>query len=365
MHLDRREFFRRGSALAGAAVLPFDAPRPARVRPRAGLVRLASNENPYGPSPRARAAMVEHWEEASRYGASALNELRDAIAVAEKVPQDHVLVTQGSIEGLCATAAAFCKDGGGFVHAAPTYESMHGYAARLGATLVPVPLDAELAHDLPAMAARVGEGTRIVFVCNPNNPSGTIVDGAALSSFCESVGGKALVFVDEAYRDFVDDPVHRSMVPLVLAGRNVVVARTASKIHGMAGLRIGWLIAKPDLLARIRDFKMGFPNAMAARAVIASLDDREYSAYCKQQNTRARRILVDALDELGLRHAPSHTNFVFFRSKRDATELRAAFEPLGFAIGRAFPPLTDWCRVSLGTPGEMDDFVAALRKIFA
>lgn len=368
MHtLSRRDLLRRSSFAAGAGLLlpPSALPLAGRVRTERGEpVRLNANENPYGPSAEARAAMTAHWEEASRYGAPAIGELRDLVARREGVPADHVLVTQGSSEGLCATAAAYCSAGDEVVSADPTFEMFGRYARDCGATLVPVPVDRDLGHDFAAMADKVGARTRLCYVCNPGNPTGVVAKQAELESFAQSGNERTLMFVDEAYHDFVAEDSYRSLVPLI-GQANLVVSRTMSKIHGMAGLRIGFLFAKPAIVARVRRFTMGSPNAMAARAAIAALQDQENQAFCRTKNAESRQILTDTLDGLGLRHVPSHTNFVFFDSGRPAREVSDGCARSGYLIGRTFAPLTNWCRVSLGTPEQMGGFVKVLREVLA
>ena len=368
MHtLSRRDLLRRSSAVAGAGLLlpstSLSFVGRARVA-RGEPVRLNANENPYGPSAKARVAMTAHWEEASRYGAPAVGELRDLVARREGVPADHVLVTQGSSEGLCAAAAAYCGAGDEVVSADPTFEMFGRYARDCGATIVPVPVDRELGHDFAAMTDEAGARTRLCYVCNPGNPTGVVAKQAELEAFAKNGDERTLMFVDEAYHDFVAEDSYRSLVPSI-GEANLVVSRTMSKIHGMAGLRIGLLFAQPAILARIRRFTMGFPNAMAARAAIAALQDQENQVFCRTKNAESRKVLTDTLDELGLRHVPSHTNFVFFDSGRAAREVAEGCARSGYLIGRTFAPLTNWCRVSLGTPEQMEGFVKVLREVIA
>jgi histidinol-phosphate aminotransferase len=155
------------------------------------------------------------------------------------------------------------------------------------------------------------------------------------------------------------------MVDLVLKGENVVVTRTASKIHGLAGLRVGFAIAKPPMLQKIGQYVSGDPNLFGLHAANASLQDTEYQAFVKQRNSASRTLLTDTLTKLGKRVAPSQTNFVFFQSGKPVPAMQQFFAAKGFLIGRAFPPYTDWCRVSIGTPEEMQQFCAVLPGAFA
>jgi histidinol-phosphate aminotransferase len=370
--MNRRDWLRATSLAAGAGLLgarDLRGLQPAEyerlARPLDGPARLHFNENPYGPSPAARAEMVKWWEESNRYFTGGSTALRRAVAAINGVPEDHVLATQGSAEGLCATAAAFTMGNGEMVHATPTYLSLISYSQHVGSRIVPVPLTGDLVHDLAAMEAAITPATRLVFVCNPNNPTGTIVPDAILRPWVERVSQRTLVFVDEAYHDYVEDPGYRSFIPMVKTNGSVIVSRTASKIHGMAGLRVGFLYAQPGILARIRDYQMGFPNAMALRAAVTAVQDTAYQDFVRARNRESKAIIYDALDRAGLRYVRSHTNFVFFRTGRPANEVAKAFEAKGVLVGRAFPPLGDWCRVSTGTPEETERFAKALPGVLA
>lgn len=335
------------------------------ARRRAGPVRLNYNENPFGMSPKAKAALMSAWEEHNKYDPPALGELRAAFAASAGVPADHVLVTQGSGEVLSVAALAYGMQGGEIVSGWPTFEGLPAYAEGIGATVHRVPLDPSLAHDLGAMDARVGARTRLVFVCNPNNPTGTLTADARLRDFVTSVSKRTTVLVDEAYHDFADDPSYRSMTDLVTRGENVIVSRTASKIHGLAGLRVGFAIARPDTIRRMGSLVTGAPNSFGMRAAIAAIGDTEYQAFVRARNAEGRAALTGALTRLGRRVAPSQTNFVFFHAGMPVERVQRAASERGFLVGRTFQPYRDWCRVSIGTPDEMSAFVKALPAILA
>jgi histidinol-phosphate aminotransferase len=171
------------------------------------------------------------------------------------------------------------------------------------------------------------------------------------------------VLVDEAYHDFVTDPSYRTMTDLVVKGENVIVLRTASKIHGLAGCRIGFAIARPDIIARMQGFTTGVPNALAARAAIAAIHDTEWPRFCVQKNTEGMAILRTAVAALGRKQTVSHTNFGFFHTGRPTAQVAADALAKGFLLGRAFPPYNDWVRVSIGTPQEMQSFVKILPEL--
>jgi histidinol-phosphate aminotransferase len=330
------------------------------ARRAAGPIRLSANENPFGMSPKARDGIMSGWFEHSLYGLQSTATLRQAFAKSAGVDPSNVLVTQGSSETLSVAALAFGLHNSEVVTPWPTYEGLPRYADTIGATVHRVPLAADLTHDLEALSTRITNAVTLVFVCNPNNPTGLLEPADRLRSFVSAAQHRAMVVVDEAYHDFVDDPAHRSMTDLVLKGENIIISRTASKIHGLAGLRIGFAIARPDLIARMQPFATGNPNAFGMQAAIASIADTEYQAFVKHRNRDGRALLTSALTAMGKRVLPSQTNFVFFQSGIPVAQLGATMREKGFLVGRAFPPFADWCRVSIGTPDEMKAFVAAL-----
>jgi histidinol-phosphate aminotransferase len=230
----------------------------------------------------------------------------------------------------------------------------------MGMTVHKVPLTDTLHHDFAAMDAKIGANTKLVFVCNPNNPTAVLDQQSAMRDFVISTAKRCLVVVDEAYHDFVDDPSYRSMTDLVTAGHNIIVSRTASKIHALAGLRIGFAIAHPDVIKKMAKFSTGNPNTFGMRAALASVQDTEYQEFVKAKNREGRALLTAALTKAGRRVAPSQTNFVFFHAGRPVEQLQKHFLAGGFRVGRAFQPYTDWCRISLGTPDEMKEFVTLI-----
>ena len=328
-----------------------------------GPIRLASNENPYGMAPSAKQAINDMWKEHAWYGAAAVPELRKIYAKQMGVPEDYVLVTAGSGDVLSIVALAYAMQGGEVLTPWPTYEGLPRYAEALGARVHKVALDGDLAHDLEAMERRHVQSVDLVFVCNPNNPTGTLTDSAKLRAFVSNASRKSAVLVDEAYHDFVTDPGYTSMIDLVKAGENVIISRTASKIHGLAGLRTGFAIARPDIIARLQPCVTSFPGVFGARAAAASLQDTAYQNMCRDRNSEGRAIMQTAVKALGRRMTSSHTNFVFFDTGMPVEKVQAAMLTKGFLIGRAFPPYSTWARISIGTPDEMKRVAAALPEI--
>lgn len=372
-HLDRRQWLRT-AGLAGAfsflggwpalaETVTDDAFGPQNASGPGQLARLSSNENPFGPSPKVREAMVKSFDEACRYPHAYTQGLLKLLAQKEGVPTDHIVLTAGSIEGLRISGLAYSWQGGEVVAAEPTFLALLTYAESFGAHIHRVPLDEMLRHDLEAMERRITSHTRLVFICNPNNPTGTILPAAQLRDFCASVSRRTIVFSDEAYYDYVEEPGYPSMVELVKAGMNVIVSRTFSKVYGLAGMRIGYLVARPDIAARLQQTRAAYNNIAGLYAAQAALQDQEFYRYSLQKNAESRQMIYDTLDELGLRYVRSHANFVFFESGRDISSLMGAMEQEGVRIGRPFPPLRQWCRISTGTMEDTALFCQGLKRV--
>ena len=362
--MNRRQWLKTGTlAAVGVAVQPqasvFAAPPP---RPFNKPIRLHSNENPYGPSNPARQAIQAAFDEGCRYPSGSYRELEKMIARQEGVTPEHVVLGAGSHEVLRMIAMAYGLAGGEILTAYPTYESMERYAVSIGAHVHRVPLDDEMMIDLEAMDRRTTQAIKLVYVCNPNNPTGTLLPSKAVQAFCEEISPRSVVFVDEAYHELVDDPGYYSMVPLVRDGRNVIVSRTFSKIFGLAGLRVGYGLARPDIAARLRKFRTGSSiNVLGVHAAAASFQDQEFIAFSRRVNDEARDYARQVVEEHGHRCLPSQTNFIFFHLGQNIQTFRAAMEQRGILVGRPFPPYMDWCRLSIGTMDEMKAFAAAFQ----
>ncbi|MEO1546863.1 MAG: histidinol-phosphate transaminase [Bacteroidota bacterium] len=325
---------------------------------------LNANENVLGPSPKVRQAMIDAFDKACRYPYQEIEEFAQQIAEKEGVTRAHVVLCAGSSEGLNATGLTYGVNGGEIITADPVYDFLLNYAQRFGAFINKVPLDKDLQHDLDEMERRLSNATSLVFLCNPNNPSGTLIPKEKLVDFCNRVSERTIVFSDEAYCDYITEPDYPSMVDLVKQNKNIIVAKTFSKVFGMAGLRIGYLIARPDIAGRIRKNVMGRVNMLAIVAAQAAWEDDEFYQMSITKNQEAKEYVYAILDELGLKYVPSHANFVFFDAGMDVMELRAKMLVHGVSVGRPFPPYTTWCRVSTGHMEEMKQFGTAMQKIY-
>ncbi len=363
--IDRRTLFQSTGAVAGltAAGLAIGTSTQAKASTYSGPVRLVANENPYGPSARAQDAMIKARADGWMYATSGSRELRTLIAAKEGVDTDNVLITAGSGELLKMAGLSFGMEGE-IVAARPTFSMLVGYVRNTGGTVHEVDLDENMVHDLVAMASRISDRTSLVYVCNPNNPTGTLVDADTLRSFINTVEPRATVFVDEAYVDLLDDPRHNAMIDQVKAGKNVILARTFSKIHGMAGLRVGYAIARADLIKRLRPLQMSFLNVMGLQAAIASYQDDEFQTYSKTKIQECVALTQDAFERNGLPFTPSKANFVLFDTGGSVREFAAAMRKKNMMVGRSYAPYETWCRVSMGTVEQMAVFAEALTDYY-
>lgn len=349
--------------MGGIPAMARMAPTPAPTW--AGPAKLNANENPFGPSEAVRKAVADNMDAGCRYPFAYSRALVRAIAAKEEVPESCVVLTGGSTEGLKATGLVYGLEGGEIIAADPTFQALLTYAEYFGAYVHRVPLDNALGHDLEAMHRRVTSRTRLIFICNPNNPSGTLLNPGVLKDFISATEKQAVIFSDEAYYDFITEPDYPSMVSFVKAGHNVIVSKTFSKVYGLAGFRIGYLIARPDIAQRLRDSLMANTNTLALIAAEAALKDDAFYQYSLVQNEKAKAHIYAALDNLGLPYIRSHTNFVFFKSGMEISDLIGKMAAKGVQIGRPFPPLTDWARISTGTMEDMKAFTQALESIMA
>ena len=339
-----------------------DAPS-IEIKDTNGIVRLSSNENPYGPSTSAREAVKAAMDEACRYPyAGAWDELKKQIAEKEGVSTDHVVIGTGSGEILAMTGMAYGMDSGEIIAADPTFQSLLRYAERVGGYVHRVPVDEGLGHDLDAMERRITQAAKMMFICNPNNPTGTLLDPDELRAFCMSISKRVVVFMDEAYIELLDTPEKNTMVNLAREGYNVIVSRTFSKIHGLAGMRIGYAIARPDIVNRIKQFRMTSPNVLGLRAAIASHKDLEFQATSRKKIEEGRMKVYKVLDELGYKYIPSYASFVFFHTGMPIREFQQEMLGRNILVGRPFPPFLDWCRVSIGSQEDMEQFIEAFRN---
>ena len=331
------------------------------------LAKLNANENPYGPSPKAIEAFKNAAPMGNRYAWKELFDLMEKIAVEEKVTAKNIMMGPGSSDLLEKTAMVLFADGGNIVSADPSYMSLIKVAEATGATWKPVPLKEDWSHDLAAMEAAIDADTKLVYICNPNNPTGSMTDHAELVDFCSRVSDKVTVFIDEAYLGFLDDAAKKSMVSLINEGKDVIIARTFSKIHGMAGLRIGYIVAQEATLDKIQKITRGgmgisYPTIFAASV---SMDDVAFQNKSRKLNAECREYVYSVLDKMGYSYVPSSTSFILFPIEMEGKEFLEKMTAQRVGV-RAFDIMDkNWCRVSMGTMEEMEIFGTALQKVLA
>lgn len=332
-----------------------------------GLVNLGSNENPYGISPKAREAILGHISVANRYpfNVASVRDFKKQLAEYYKVTEENILITPGS--GMALDLLAHYYNKGNLVTASPTFFILPGTAKKLGTKVIEVPLTEDRVHDLPAMLSAITPETQLVYICNPANPTATIVHSNQLRDFCMEASKKAVVLVDEAYIDFLDAPDNVSMISLINSHPNVLVMRTFSKIHGMAGMRIGFTIGNASLVKKLHDeifdeTEIGV-TVLSLAAASASLKDETHRKSCKEKNAAARQFAYDELTKLNYKCTPSYTNFMFFKLgdypgnfADDMLKKKIILRSLNYPEGK-------FARVSIGTMDEMKEFIRQVKTV--
>jgi histidinol-phosphate aminotransferase len=338
--------------------LPFNADPAVAMK-----ARLLANENPFGPSEKAIKAISNSISMGNRYGHADAAYLISLIAEKEGVKPENIMLGPGSTDLLEKTAISLCRKGGNVISADPSYLSLVNTAIAIGATWKAVPLKEDQSHDLNGMLAAIDSDTKLIYVCNPNNPMGSITEFDQVKAFCKQASKKTPVFVDEAYLEFLDNPEEKSAVNLVAEGHDVIVARTFSKIHGMAGLRIGYMVATEERIKSVTDLvrsTMGL-CITSLKGAIASFQDDAFIAKCRDLNKASREFTSESIHALGYQEIPSYTSFMIFPIRNDAKSFSKSMLDQGIGIRMYAIDEKPWCRVSMGTMDEMHLFVDALK----
>lgn len=341
---------RGGTPQSGAVEAPGD---PAEIR-------ISSNENPLGPSPAAVEAFVRAFQDAGRYPTNArpsVGDLRDTIARRLSVRPENVSLGAGSWELLRTAVRLYTSSSRHLVTASPSFEEPEHMADQLGVPVRRVPVDKDGRLDLEKMA-EAARWAGLVFLCNPNNPTGGVHSSKAVAEFVARVrrdSPQTAILIDEAYHDYVADPGYATALPLALEHPDVFVTRTFSKAHGMAGLRVGYAIGQTRVMEGFARWAITFnQNTPSVAAAIASLNDPSHLEAERTRNGEVRRFTAAVFQDLGCRVLPSETNFVFVEIGRPAKEFQEACAKQHVAVGREFPPLAQThARVSMGTLDEM------------
>ncbi|MFN0179995.1 MAG: pyridoxal phosphate-dependent aminotransferase [Gemmatimonadales bacterium] len=353
MPLDRRDFCALLGAGLPASMIGSEAGREPSQPPDTPI-RLDSNENPYGPSAAARAAFSRALADGGRYPSG--QALTAAIATAVGGAESNVLVTVGATEALGICAQTYTSPTAPLVTAAPTYAAIATATEALGHPVIRVPIAPDGGLDLERMAERA-RGAGAVYLCNPNNPTGVLRPATAIGGFIERVTAasrETVVVIGEAYHEYLDDPGYRSAVLEAINHPRVLVTRTFSKLYGLAGVRLGYLVGHADTIRRVaaRRVPLG-ANGPGMAAALAALADEPERLRQRRLNRAGREEAERFFRERGWRFHSAAANYLFIDVKREITAFRALCQARGLLIGRYYPPADTWARLTIGSPAEM------------
>lgn len=383
--MNRRKWLRASAALAGAFTIapdaigaassPIRAVRMNALRPFTEVsiakefpqlkARLFANENPFGPSEKAKQAIVAAASKSYLYPIFEAEQLAERIAVSQGFKKENIAISSGSTTLLHAASVFFAREGAEIISGDPSYDDLTQASEKLKAKWIKVPLNNSYQLDLDAMEKMITDNTSLVYICNPNNPTGTVLDKTKLKSFCERVSKKTTVFIDEAYIDYMGNPDDHTMMGLVKDGHNVIVARTFSKLYGFAGLRVGYIVTQPSIIEQLRLFAwlesgISYP---AVAALSACYGDQEFLQTAFKKTQESKTYLYDVLKKEGYDYIPSFTNFVMFPINMDAERFVEEMMKRGVGVRPWKFNNKNWCRVSIGTMEEMKYFAEAFKQI--
>lgn len=368
--ISRREWLIGGTALAGglmlansgtAQSLTMEGYTPTPENP----IRFSSNENPYGVSRAARIAMNASYDVAHLYGGSGRRELIQLLANNEGISTENILMTSGSSEILHTLALITGIEGGSILAPDPTFDNnFMKYAELMEINKIRVPVNDDMAIDLDAMRAAMTDDVRIIYIVNPNNPTPTVLHGQELREFCLEMSKRCYVFVDEAYYEYVTDPDYETMIPLAVENENIIVTRTASKIHGFAGVRVGFGFGTPAMLKKVKDKLTGSVSTVSVHGALASYKDIETQQFVLRKNAESLDIIYKMCEKHGLRYIKSNSNFTYIETGIEAREFGTRLRKYGVQVGRPFEPFTKWCRISTSKPEDTRYLVECYEKEF-
>lgn len=369
VNLSRRCLLKSSGALFGASVvtpgIAFSSYE-SHAQSSSPLTRLSFNENPYGPSPHVAEAIQGEFTSLNRYADNqAAQRLAEQIAIYEQVPVEQVVLGE-ILEFLGLYLGSQGGPGSEFLYSTPGYLALIDAAARVGGVGVPVPLNEKYQNDLPALKAKVNQRTRAIYLVNPHNPTGTVNDNEEFKRFLRESSQHAVAIVDEAYLEYTVDFASRSAVSLVREGANVMVFRTFDKIHALAGLPIGYVLAPRALADALKKQGAGDAESLGRLNIVAAsaaLQDTAQVERTRKAVAHERELWLAVLHDLKLQHTETSANFVFFNAGMPQQKLAAAMLTHGIDIGRAHPPYTNWARVTIGLPEENERAQAALRQV--
>jgi histidinol-phosphate aminotransferase len=330
------------------------------------FAKLANNENPWGPYESVMEAMTGAFKYGNRYGYPD-GGITEAIAEHHGVKPENILLGAGSGEILEVVGLTFLRDGKKVVGVEPSYSQVYQHATNIRSDAIRIPLLADHRQDMPAMIRTTRRHHRdvgFVYLCNPNNPTGRIVPAAEVRQLLDGIPEDVPVLIDEAYHHYVEDPAYATSIPHVIEGRPVIVARTFSKIAGLAGMRLGYAVAPASFVQMMRPWSTGTINAIVKWGGVAALKDTAAQERVRRMTLDLRKKAVADLAALGYPSIPSETNFFMVHIKRPVQPVIEEFRKKGVLVGRPFPPMTDYLRVSVGTEDEMRRFAVAFKEVF-
>ena len=360
----RRSFLQLSAAASAATAFHLGEPMlaaAARRRPApAGAVVIDSNENPLGPSEAAREAMAALLPQGGRYSDNLTDDLVNTFAKIEGLKPEWIQATVGSTPPLSLSVLAFTSKQKSYVTADPGFETGMMNADKNGARIVKVPLTKAYAHDVKAMLA-AGSDAGVFYICNPNNPTGTLTSHDDIEYLVAHKPEGSIVLIDEAYIHLTEAP---SALDLVKAGKDVIVLRTFSKVYGMAGIRCGFIIARPDLIEKVMERGgYNFMPITAVAAATASLKDPQLVSERRRINATIRQQTFQWLDRNGYSYIPSESNCFLLDTKRPGQQVRDAMAKENVLIGRIWPIMPTYVRITVGTQDEMERFQTAFQKV--
>ena len=349
--------------LAGSAGLALSPLTMGQVEIPPGQIRLMFNENPYGPSPKALAEVAKILPMTAYYPGAIEDDLMGLFMARHQLDREQVFLASGSNEGLQAAMMAFGKHGK-VISPALTYSDHLHYAEKLGVAVHRVPLREDMAIDLEAVARAVDDSVSLVYLCNPNNPTGMAIDGDELRSFCREVSPKVPILIDEAYNELTDRPDYTSMVDLVRGGANILITRTFSKIFGMAGLRVGYGMGHPDIVSVVKDNVMAWPNGVGLYAAYHSYLDEDFIAFSREKILQGREMVNATFRRHGIEPLPSQTSFVYADIQRDADVFKARMAERNVKIRGIYEGYSTFSRVSMGRIEELEVFDRIFSEVY-
>lgn len=348
-----------GAAAAGLSLKAFG-----QIEIPPEQVRLIFNENPYGPSPKALAEVARILPLTAYYPGDIEGQLVGLFMERFRLDRQQIFMASGSNEGLQAAMMAFGKQGK-ILSPSLTYSDHLLYAENLGVEVKRIPLRGDMAIDLEAIARAVDDSVSLVYLCNPNNPTGMAIDGDELRAFCREVSAKVPIMIDEAYNELTDKPDYTSMMDLVREGANILVTRTFSKIFGMAGLRVGYGMGHPDIVKVVRDHVMAWPNGVGLYAAYHSYLDEDFIAFSRAKILQGREMVNATFRRHGIEPLPSQTNFVYADIGRNADAFAEQMAEKNVMIRGAYEGYDTYSRVSMGRIDDLKIFDRVFGEVYA